>query len=158
MAEKPIDPRPMATRSRASASNSCDEKRKTVAQFGGCGFVSRRGAADGGGDEAVAQFETVVAVDRSRLRRETGSVERRIKEITRCVAGKRPAGAVAAMGARREPDDDRARVGVTEGGDGTTPVGAGEVGALLFGRNVRGVCPQLGAPLAADHRTLDGGQ
>ena len=109
----------MATRSRASASNSRARNGRQLRNSAGVGLFCGGAHRDGGGDEAIAQFETVVAVDRSRLRRETGSVQRRIKEITRCVAGERPAGAVASMGARREPDDDRARVGVTEGGDGT---------------------------------------
>src|SRR5205823_1358025 len=61
-------------------------------------FIRRRGAADGGGNVAVFQFETVTAADGNRAVREPGPVQGGEEKVAGTVAGEHPAGAVAAVG------------------------------------------------------------
>src|SRR5687767_5048592 len=68
-------------------------------------LVRGRRAAGHGGDVAVAQLETVAACDGSGLAREPGAVEPGEQEIAGAIAGEDAAGAVAAVGGRREPHD-----------------------------------------------------
>src|SRR5207249_9073129 len=57
---------------------------------------------------AVAQAEAIVAVNRRWLIREASPVKRCVEPISRTVAGKDPAGAVAAVCGRRQATDQQA--------------------------------------------------
>jgi hypothetical protein len=95
-------------------------------------LVRRRRAAHGGRDPGVAQREAVAGVQRRRLVGEAGTVQRGEEEVARAVAGEDPAGAVRAVGGRREAEDHHGRARIAEAGDRSAPVLlVAERGALL---------------------------
>ncbi len=74
------------------------------------GLVLRRHAAHGVGDPAVDEAQPVIrARRRSCPRRSRSVMQRRVEQVAGIVAGERPAGAVGAAQARREPDDQQPR-------------------------------------------------
>jgi hypothetical protein len=79
-----------------------------------------------------AEPQAVVARPRHGLVGEPGAVHRGEEPVARAVAGKDPAGAVAAVRRRREAEDQDARRGVAEARHGPAPVLlVSERGALL---------------------------
>src|SRR5206468_1783577 len=97
-------------RARATAASSI-----VVVSFPG--KVARGRAPHGGGDEAVGEPEPVVAVEAGGLVGVAGAVEGGEQPLARPVAGEDPPGAVAAVGRRRQPEDEEARPGIPEAGD-----------------------------------------
>src|SRR5260221_12415415 len=85
-------------------------------------FVVGWGAADGGGDVQFFQLQAVVAIGGGRLGGESGFVEGRVHEFSGGVAGEGAAGTVGAVGSGSEAEDDDARLGISEAGDGLAPV------------------------------------
>ena len=65
---------------------------------------------NGGGDVAVDQAESVIAVDGMGLIRESEAVQSAVKPVSRSVPGKDASGTVAAMRCRRESHNQQARV------------------------------------------------
>ena len=59
-----------------------------------------------------------------------------VEPLAGAIAGEDAAGAVGAVGAGREADDDEARGGIAEAGDGAGPVGVGGVGGALVATDV----------------------
>ena len=73
-------------------------------------LVGGRRAAHRGGDEGAVEAQAVVGVDRGRLVREAGAVQRGEQPVARAVAREHAPGAVAAVRRRREPEHVHARV------------------------------------------------
>src|SRR5215467_14014776 len=84
-------------------------------------LVVGRGAAGGGDDVGVAQGEAVVGALRGRDVGEALGVEGGEEEVARAVAGEDAAGAVGAVRGGGQADQQQARVGVAEAGDGLAP-------------------------------------
>jgi len=100
-------------------------------EFFGERLVVRRRAVGGRGDPGVAKDQSVAGVDTGRLRRKPGAVERTIKEVTRFIAGKHPAGAICSVRARGEAENQQARLGVTERRNRTSPIVPVEIRSAL---------------------------
>src|SRR5262252_6136386 len=84
--------------------------------------VGRRGTTDAGTDVAVDQPKAVIAMSGSRLAGEAGTVQSAIEEIAGTVAGEDAAGAVAAVGRRRQTADKNAGRWIAKAGHGASPV------------------------------------
>src|SRR5215207_3312841 len=93
-----------------------------VVALGGERPVVGRGALDRGGDVAAAEGEAVVGRHRGRLVGEAGTVQAGEQPVAGAVAGEDPAGAVAAVGGRGQPEDQQRGRRVAESGDGPAPV------------------------------------
>src|SRR5689334_20021432 len=89
---------------------------------GGRLVVGRR-AADRGGDDAIAQCQSVVDGSAGGLRREASFVQCAIEKPTALVAGEHASGAVRAVRSGSESDDDEPRFLVAKRGNGTAPIG-----------------------------------
>src|SRR6516162_1011810 len=61
-------------------------------------LVARRSAAAGGGDVGLIDLEAVLAVERDRLIREAGFVQRGVQEVAGAVAGEHASGTIGSMG------------------------------------------------------------
>ena len=90
------------------------------------------GAADAGADVAVGQAKAVVAASRGGLVGVAGAVQGGEEPVAGAVAGEDAAGAVAAVGRRRQADDEQPRPRVAEAGDGKAPVVLILVGGALL--------------------------
>src|ERR1043166_413513 len=97
-----------------------------------CGLVLWRSAANGGSDVGVGQAQAVVAVGTVGLRGEARLVQHRIKEVAGAIAGEGAASAGGAVGAGSKPQNQHARLRITEAGHRPGPVVPGEIGAALF--------------------------
>ena len=106
----------------SSSASSASSQRRQVSSSARVGLVGGRRAAGGGRHPGVAQHEAVVPVDRRRLIREAGAMQRRVEPVAALVAGEDAARPVAAVRRRREPDDQDARRGIAESGNRATPV------------------------------------
>ena len=71
-------------------------------------LVFRRHAAHGVGDARVDQRQPVVDAFVVVAARERKFLQRRVKKVAGIVAGERPPGAVGALQARRQSDDQQA--------------------------------------------------
>jgi len=118
-------------------------------------LVVGRGAAGGGDDVGVAQREAVVGALRRRDVGEALGVEGGEEKIARAVAGEDAAGAVGAVGGGGQADQQEARVGIAEAGDGLAPVDVVAMGRLLVPGDLRAVAAQARAVLAGDDRRAD---
>ena len=96
------------------------------------GLVLRRSAAHYGGDVCIAQGEPVFFVRGRGLRGEAGAVQHAIEKMTGAIAGERAAGAVGAMRARRQAEDQHPRVHIAEARHRLGPIVAVAVGAALL--------------------------
>ncbi len=134
------------------------EVRGAVADFEGRGLVSRRCAADDGGNPGVAELEAVVAVRGVGLIGEAELVEDGVHEVAGAVAGEGAAGAVGAVRSGGEADDEDAGAGVAEAGDGTCPVGLVLVGAAPGDADSGTVLAEAGAELAGADPGMDLGE
>lgn len=132
-----------------------EQIRKAVPQLFRRRLILRGRTPRRGGDECVAQLEAVVSIGRVGLRREAGTIERRIKERTRGVSGERASGTVAAVRARGETNDHYARPRIAERGHRFAPVLAVAMGALAFARDLRSVGSKLWAARAAHDAILN---
>jgi hypothetical protein len=79
---------------------------------------------------------------------ETGLVEDLVEDVAGTVAGEHATGAVGAVRARGESQDEYAGGGVAEGRHGESPVGLVAVGAALELRNLCRMLAQAGAAYA----------
>ena len=85
---------------------------------------------------------------------ETGLMQRAVKPVAAAVAGKHPPGAIAAMGRRRQTDDQDARFGIAESGERLGPIVlAGDIGAAVSARKPR--ASALGAGISGKQRCAD---
>jgi hypothetical protein len=85
-------------------------------------LVQRRCAADGGGDAGAGERQAVVRAAARRPVRDPRPMQCGPQEVAARVAGEDPPGPVAAVGCRREPDDEDPRVGIAEAGERPAPV------------------------------------
>ena len=120
-----------------------------VRQLAGRGLVVRRGAAADGGDPQIAQLHAIVAAARCGLRGEARLVEHGIEKVAGAVAGEGPTGAVGAVRARRESQDEDTGRGIAKAGHGTAPIGLVAIGAAAGAGH-------LGAPGAETRAALAG--
>jgi len=89
-----------------------------------------------------------------RLRGEAGAVEHRIHEISRTVTRERTSCAVGAVRARRETEDEHARIWIAETGNGLAPVFPVQVGTAFFKRDLLTVLHQPRTASARDNLTI----
>ena len=109
----------------------------------------------GGGDVEVVEFEAVLAGDGDGLGGESGLVEDLVEDVAGAVAGEHAAGAVGAVGAGSEAEDEDAGVRVAEGGDGSSPIGLIAVGAALELRDFGSMGAETGTALAGNDLLLE---
>ena len=119
-------------------------------------LVVRRRAAHRGGDPGVAQRQAVAPRLGDREAGEAGGVHRRHQEQAGAIAGEHPAGAVGAVRAGRQADDQQARLGIAEAGQRAAPVGLVAIRGALHRRDVGAVRPQPRAPRARDDLAMAG--
>ena len=111
--------RPSATIARSfgiSAMVACRKSRQ-VAISRRRRLVLRRHAAHRIGDAAVDQLKSVVGMRAVLAAREAVARQRLVEQLAGVVAGERPAGAVGALQAGRQTDDQQARIERAERGD-----------------------------------------
>ena len=99
-------------------------------------LVGRRRASHGGRDVGPVQLQPVVAVRARRLVGEAGAVHRPEQPVARAIAGEHAPGPVAAVGRRREADDEDLRGRVAEARHRAAPVVLVGVGRPLLGRHL----------------------
>ncbi len=87
--------------------------------------------ADDRGDPGMAKLEAVLAMDGSRFVGQAEFVQDGIHEVARAIAGKGAAGAVGAVCAGGEAENQDACAWVAEAGNGTGPVGLIQVGTAF---------------------------
>jgi hypothetical protein len=119
------------------------------------GLVAGRGAADDGGDPGVAKLEAVVAVDGTGLAGEAKLVEDGVHEVAGAVAGEGAAGAVGAVSAGCEAEDENAGERISKAGHGARPVGLVEVGAAFGLSDASAVVAETGAEFAGNDRFVN---
>jgi hypothetical protein len=118
----------------------------------------RRGRAPArGGDERPDQLQPVPAMARVRLIRQAGLVHRPEEEVPGLIPGEHPSGPVAAVGRRRQPDDQDPRLRVPERRDRPPPVALAAKSARRIRRRELPPCNQTRTPPARDHLALDPG-
>src|SRR5262249_40941449 len=118
-------------------------------------LVSRRRAADAGGDVAVAEAETVALVKGRWLIGKAGPVEGGVEEVAGAVAGEDAAGAVAAVRRGGQADDDHARPRIAEACDRLAPVIVMAEGAALGPRDLFAPGNQARAAVAANDGVVE---
>jgi len=116
--------------------------------LGGQRLVGGRRAADRRGDVGVAQPQAVAGVDGRRLVGEPRVVERVEEPVAAAIAGEHAAGSVAAVGRRRQPDQEEAGVGIAEARQGPRPVGLATETPRRRRRHGSAMGDQAGAPPA----------
>ena len=82
----------------------------------------RWGAAGGGGDVTIGEFEPVGGRDRLCLVGESEAVEGFVQPIAGRISGEHAPRAVGAVGRRGQSDDEHACVGVPETGNRLSPI------------------------------------
>src|SRR5437867_5422425 len=107
-------------------------------------------APDRRGDVRVVQLEAVPGVRGRRLARERGVVERVEQPVAAAVAGEHPPGAVAAVGGRRQADEEESRAWVAESRERLRPVVLPDVAAGRRRRHRLAVRDESGTESAAD--------
>ena len=108
------------------------KKAAAIADLFRRGLVLRRSAAHHGSDVCIAQRKSVFFVRSRGLRGEAGAVQHAIEKMTGAIAGERAAGAVGAMRARRQAEDQHPRVHIAEARHRLGPIVAVAVGAALL--------------------------
>src|SRR5207244_5619637 len=116
------------------------------------GLVRRRCAADDGRDVDTREPEAVVAALARGLVGEAGAVKRAEDPVAGAIAGEDAAGAVPAVGGRREPDEQHRCPRVAEPGNGTRPVVLVAIGGPLLATDRLAPVDQPRAPGALDDR------
>src|SRR5579872_124458 len=76
--------------------------------FFGEGLIAGRSAAHDRGDPRAGEPHAVIAMGGDGLRGKSGAMQQRIEEVSRAVAGEGAAGAVGAVRARSEADEENA--------------------------------------------------
>lgn len=88
------------------------------------------------GDVDPVENESVVAMGTRRLAGESRTVQRRVEKVAGPVAGEGASGAVSAVRAGREAEDDERSRGIAEPGDRLSPVTFVEVATSLRARDL----------------------
>ena len=102
-AQRDDGPQPRAAAGRPRRSSQGAQ----VSRSAGRRLVGRWRAADGGDHPGAEQPLPVAGVRAGRLRRQAGPVQRGEQPVAAAVAGEDPAGPVAAVRGRRQPDDQQ---------------------------------------------------
>jgi hypothetical protein len=131
------------------------EMDRAVANLLRRGLVSGRCAADYRCYPTVAKREAVVAGDGAGLIGKAEFMEDWVHEVAGAIAGEWSAGAVGAVGAGGEAEDEDAGAGVTKAGDRARPVFVILVSAATGLTDMGAVLAQPGAKLAGDDRVAD---
>ena len=113
-------------------------------------LVAGRRAADDRGDPGVTKLEAVVAGDGAGLRGKAELVQDGVHKVAGAVSGEGAASTVGAVGSRRQAEDEDARAGIAEAGDGARPVGLVHVGAAAGLADANAVFAQARAEFAGD--------
>ena len=117
--------------------------------------VRRRRAPHRGDDVRAVQPQPVVARDRLGLVGQPDPMQRREQEVARAVAGEDPAGPVAAVRGRREPEDQHARGGIAEPLHRPAPVVPVAERRPLLARHLLAPLDQPRAAAAVDDRLIE---
>jgi len=118
-------------------------------------LVQRRRAANRGRDPGAGQDQPVIRPPARGLVRDPGPMECRPQEVAARVAGEDAAGSIAAMGGRREPHDENARVGIPEAGQRSAPVRLVAVAGDLLAGDPLAPRDEPWAPTAFDDLALE---
>ena len=99
-----------------------NEVRPAALKFNSARFILRRRAPNSCGNIAIRQFQTVVSVNRVRLISKSRCVKRSVKPVTTAISGKYSAGAITAMGRRRQTHDKQPCIKIAEPGQRSRPI------------------------------------
>jgi hypothetical protein len=88
--------------------------RTAALELGAARLVSRRRAAHRCSDVTIHELQTVAPMFRIRLVGEVECMQRAIKPVPAPVAGKHSPGAIAAVGGRRQTDNQHPRLRIAE--------------------------------------------
>lgn len=108
------------------------EPRRTGGNLLREGLVAGRSAAHHGGDPGAGEAHTILTMGGGGLRGKTCAVETRIEKIAGTIAGEGAPGAIGAVRAGSEADEEYARLRIAEGGDRLAPVFKFAVRAAFF--------------------------
>jgi len=98
------------------------------------GFVAGRCATQGGRDQAIVQLQVVICGDGSRLTGKSIAMECFEEPVSTAVACEHSAGAVAAVGCRRQADDYQRCCRIPKSRQGESPILLGSIPADLIPR------------------------
>ena len=133
----------------------CSEVLATVTNLLRERFVSGRGAADDGADPCMAKLEAIVASDGSGLAGEAEVVQDRVHKVTGAVSSKRASGAISAVCAGSESNDEYTGAWISKAGDGARPVGLILIGTAASVSDALAVGSEAGAEFAVDDVVLN---
>jgi hypothetical protein len=127
-----IEPSASIARAFGKASMRDERNGRHVAISAGVGLFS--GGAQRTALVIIAPFkrEAIFGVGAVLPFREAKLLQRAVEQVARVIAGERAAGAVGAHAARREADDEQARIGIAE--RGRSAIEPGRLGALVASR------------------------
>src|SRR4030095_2040786 len=91
-----------------------NEVRPAALKFNSARFILRRRAPNSCGNIAIHQFQTVVPVNRVRLISKSRSMKRSVEPVAAAISGKYSAGAITAMGRRRQTHDKQPCIKIAE--------------------------------------------
>ncbi len=94
----------------------------TIADFLWCGLVTRGRTTHHRSDPGVPQLKTIMSRNTLRLVRKANLVKNRIHKVSGTVTSERAPGTVRSMGARSQPQDQYACIGISEARDGSSPI------------------------------------
>jgi len=109
------------------------------------GLVRRWCAANSCRDQGILEEEPVIATGRFRLVREACPVQRSEEPVSRAITGKHSSGPVRPVRSGSEADDQDARVRVSEGWNGSSPVRLFAEGRPLLDGDLLAPCDEAGA-------------
>ena len=112
--------------------------------------VRRRTTAGGRGVDAI-ELQAIVAVERSRLIREAGFVQRGVEKVARTVTREHSPGTVRSMSCGSEPQNQQLGLGITKSWNRLAPVFPSAIGAALFARDLLAILYQARALGAGDN-------
>ena len=126
------------------------QERSAVGQLLGQRLVVRRRAAGSGGYIESGQRKSVVPAGRRCLIREAGFKQHRVHELARSVPRERPSGAIRAVCARSQSENEHAGVGIAKAGNGLAPILMFAVCAALLASNALPVFDKAWTSRAGD--------
>ena len=131
--------------------NFAVKKRRTVGKFARRRLIVRRRATGSSGDVEIIELHPIVAIGSVGLAGESSLIQDGEHEVAGSISGERPSGAVGAMRARRQAQDQNPGLGIAESRHRLAPVFPVEIGAAFFAGDLLPVLDQTRTESAGDN-------